>query len=86
MLLLLQEAVDTMDSYVSLPARRLTYLVRKYVHHRHMREVEGASRRRHFVLRSAADLCTSWKNFQYSENKFPYSAIRKLRSIRKYYN
>ncbi len=27
-----------------------------------------------------ADLCTPWKCFQYSENKFPYSAII-LRSV-----
>jgi len=32
-----------MDTYVSLPAQRFAYLVRKYVHHRRMRVVEGAS-------------------------------------------
>merc|ERR1719422_3014613 len=35
-----KEAVSTMDQYVSLPAQRLAHLVRKYVHHSRMREVE----------------------------------------------
>ncbi len=30
-----------MDDYVSLPAKRLSHLVRKYVHHRQMKEIEG---------------------------------------------
>ena len=27
------------------------------------------------LWQAVADLCTPWKGFQYSENKFPYSAI-----------
>jgi len=30
-----------MDEYVSLPAQRLAHLVRKYVHHVRMKEIEG---------------------------------------------
>ena len=41
MLLMLQEAVTTMDDYVSLPAQRLAHLVKKYVHHSRMKEIEG---------------------------------------------
>jgi len=35
------EAVDKMDEYVSLPARRLSELVRKFVHHKNMMRIEG---------------------------------------------
>ena len=41
MLMMLQEAVTTMDDYVSLPAQRLAHLVKKYVHHSRMKEIEG---------------------------------------------
>lgn len=37
-----QEAVDKMDAYVSLPAKRLAELVKKYVHHRNMLRIEGS--------------------------------------------
>ena len=30
-----------MDDYVSLPAQRLAHLVKKYVHHSRMKEIEG---------------------------------------------
>ena len=30
-----------MDEYVNLPAQRLAHLVRKYVHHCRMKEIEG---------------------------------------------
>lgn len=36
-----QDAVTTMDEYVSLPAKRLGHLVRKYVHHSRMKDIEG---------------------------------------------
>lgn len=36
-----KEAVDKMDAYVSLPAKRLAELVKKYVHHRNMMRIEG---------------------------------------------
>ncbi|KAL8591259.1 hypothetical protein ACOMHN_017583 [Nucella lapillus] len=35
-----KEAVTTMDDYVSLPAQRLVHLVKKYVHHSRMKEIE----------------------------------------------
>lgn len=35
-----KDAVTTMDEYVSLPAKRLGHLVRKYVHHSRMKEIE----------------------------------------------
>ena len=35
-----KEAVAKMDEYVSLPAQRLAHLVKKYVHHTRMREIE----------------------------------------------
>ncbi|PVD36226.1 hypothetical protein C0Q70_03202 [Pomacea canaliculata] len=35
-----KEAVSTMDEYVSLPAQRLAHLVRKYVHHSRMKQIE----------------------------------------------
>ncbi|KAK2171485.1 hypothetical protein NP493_1060g01039 [Ridgeia piscesae] len=41
-----KKAVSTMDTYVSLPAQRFAYLVRKYVHHRRMRVVEDNVRLR----------------------------------------
>ncbi|XP_052693168.1 uncharacterized protein LOC128171411 isoform X3 [Crassostrea angulata] len=34
------DAVTTMDEYVSLPAKRLGHLVRKYVHHSRMKDIE----------------------------------------------
>ncbi|WAR30176.1 hypothetical protein MAR_003744 [Mya arenaria] len=36
-----KEAVVQMDEYVSLPAQRLSHLVRKYVHHVRMKEIES---------------------------------------------
>ena len=30
-----------MDEYINLPAQRLAHLVRKYVHHCRMKEIEG---------------------------------------------
>ena len=33
-----------MDSYVSLPAKRLAHLVHKYVHHCQMKKIEGKSK------------------------------------------
>ena len=30
-----------MEDYVSLPAQRMAHLVHKYVHHCHMKEIEG---------------------------------------------
>ena len=39
-----QEAVQKMDSYVSLPAKRLAHLVHKYVHHCQMKKIEGKSK------------------------------------------
>ena len=30
-----------MDEYVNLPAQRLNHLVRKYVHHCRMKDIEG---------------------------------------------
>lgn len=39
--LCVQEAVVQMNEYVSLPAQRLAHLVRKYVHHCRMKEIEG---------------------------------------------
>lgn len=35
------QAVGKMDAYISLPAKRLSELVKKYVHHRNMRRIEG---------------------------------------------
>ncbi|XP_052692633.1 uncharacterized protein LOC128170920 isoform X2 [Crassostrea angulata] len=35
-----KDAVTTMDEYVSLPAKRLGHLVRKYVHHSRMKDIE----------------------------------------------
>lgn len=35
-----KEVVTTMDDYVSLPAPRLAHLVKKYVHHSRMKEIE----------------------------------------------
>ena len=35
-----------MDDYVSLPAQRFVHLVRKYVHHVRMKEVEGEHTRK----------------------------------------
>ncbi|KAJ8311754.1 hypothetical protein KUTeg_011109 [Tegillarca granosa] len=35
-----KDAVNKMDDYVSLPAQRLAHLVRKYVHHCRMKEIE----------------------------------------------
>lgn len=37
------EAVEKMDAYVSLPAKRFAELVKKYVHHRNMMRIEGKS-------------------------------------------
>jgi len=34
-------AVTKMDEYVSLPAKRLAELVKKYVHHVNMQRIEG---------------------------------------------
>ncbi|CAL1539571.1 unnamed protein product, partial [Lymnaea stagnalis] len=34
------EAVSRMDEYVSLPAQRLAHLVKKYIHHTRMKEIE----------------------------------------------
>ena len=39
-----QEAVEKMDAYVSLPAKRFSELVKKYVHHRNMMRIEGEMR------------------------------------------
>lgn len=36
-----QQAVDKMDAYISLPARRFAELVKKYVHHKNMLRIEG---------------------------------------------
>ena len=36
-----QAAVDKMDAYISLPAKRLSELVKKYVHHKNMQRIEG---------------------------------------------
>lgn len=36
-----QAAVDNMEQYISLPAQRLAHLVQKYVHHCHMKQIEG---------------------------------------------
>ena len=36
-----QAAVDKMDAYISLPAKRFSELVKKYVHHKNMLRIEG---------------------------------------------
>ena len=33
--------MSKMDDYISIPAKRLAHLVRKYVHHCKMKEIEG---------------------------------------------
>ena len=43
-----QEAVEKMDAYVSLPAKRFSELVKKYVHHRNMMRIEGEMRTRFY--------------------------------------
>ena len=43
-----QEAVEKMDAYVSLPAKRFSELVKKYVHHRNMMRIEGEIRTRFY--------------------------------------
>ena len=43
-----QEAVEKMDAYVSLPAKRFSELVKKYVHHRNMIRIEGKMRTRFY--------------------------------------
>lgn len=35
------QAVEKMDAYISLPAKRFSELVKKYVHHRNMMRIEG---------------------------------------------
>ncbi|XP_013417598.1 nuclear mitotic apparatus protein 1 isoform X2 [Lingula anatina] len=41
---LYKDAVDQMQAYVSLPAQRLAHLVRKFVHHCRMKEIEETVR------------------------------------------
>jgi hypothetical protein len=36
----LQDAVEKMDEYISIPAQRLAHLVRKYTHHCQMKAIE----------------------------------------------
>ena len=45
-----QEAVEKMDAYVSLPAKRFSELVKKYVHHRNMMRIEGEMRTRFYFF------------------------------------
>ncbi|CAG5122145.1 unnamed protein product, partial [Candidula unifasciata] len=64
-----KEAVSKMDEYVSLPARRLGNLVRKYVHHRHLRETEEKVKKSARMTQEVLHALDKVENLQYQRTR-----------------
>ncbi|KAF6018308.1 hypothetical protein EB796_023394 [Bugula neritina] len=58
------EAVDKMDEYVSLPARRLSELVRKFVHHKNMMRIEDIIKNREDLEETDVVMLEKMENLQ----------------------
>ncbi|XP_067942045.1 myosin-11-like [Watersipora subatra] len=59
-----QAAVDKMDEYISLPAKRFSELVKKYVHHRNMIRIEETIKNRHNFDSSDVDMLERMESLQ----------------------
>ncbi|XP_063437065.1 myosin heavy chain, striated muscle-like isoform X14 [Mytilus trossulus] len=59
-----KDAVSKMEDYVSIPAKRLAHLVRKYVHHCRMKEIEENVKKSKSLDENVFEVLDKMENFQ----------------------